>query len=225
MKRVFITGGNGSIGKSIVNIFRSKNYEVVSPSSKELDLKDNSQIKAYFEDIKECNFDVFIHCAGINNPQLIENLEINNLLDTIQINSISFANIMKYIIPYQKKVGGYILGISSIYGIISRSGRAPYSMSKHAMLGLIQAAAIELGIYNIKVNCLSPGFVNTSLTFKNNSEDKIKSLITQIPLKQLSEPEYIAEVAYFLCSENNKYITGENIVADGGFICGGFQNE
>lgn len=56
MKKVFITGGNGSIGKSIVNIFRSKNYEVVSPSSEELDLKDNSQIKKYFESIKKFNF-------------------------------------------------------------------------------------------------------------------------------------------------------------------------
>ena len=221
MKRVFITGGNGDIGSSIVEIFKNNGYEVISPNSKELDLRDSKLIDKYFN--YNNNFDVFIHCAGINNPSLIEDLDFDNVKETMQINTFSFYEILKKIMPYQKINGGYILAISSLYGQISKSGRAAYAMSKHALIGLIKTAAIELGKYNIKVNAISPGFVDTNLTRKNNDSDKIKFLEEGIPLGNMAKPIDIANVAYFLCSDKNTYITGQDITVDGGFICGGFQ--
>ena len=221
MKRLFITGGNGEIGYSIVEIFKNNGYEVISPNSKELDLRDSKLIDEYFN--YNNNFDVFIHCAGINNPSLIEDLDFDNIKETIQINTFSFYEILKKIMPYQKINGGYILAISSLYGQISKSGRAAYAMSKHALIGLIKTAAIELGKYNIKINAISPGFVDTNLTRKNNDSDKIKFLEEGIPLGNMAKPIDIANVAYFLCSDKNTYITGQDITVDGGFICGGFQ--
>ncbi len=221
MKRVFITGGNGDIGSSIVEIFKINGYEVVSPNSKELDLRDSKLIKEYFN--HNNNFDIFIHCAGINNPSIIEDLDFNNIKETMQINTFSFYEILKTLIPYQKINGGYILAISSLYGQISRAGRTAYAMSKHALIGLIKTAAIELGKYNIKVNALSPGFVDTNLTRKNNNDEKIKIINESIPLGSIAKPTDIANVSYFLCSEKNTYITGQDITVDGGFICGGFQ--
>lgn len=221
MKRVFITGGNGDIGSSIVEIFKINGYEVVSPNSKELDLRDSKLIKEYFN--HNNNFDIFIHCAGINNPSIIEDLDFNNIKETMQINTFSFYEILKTLIPYQKINGGYILAISSLYGQISRAGRTAYAMSKHALIGLIKTAAIELGKYNIKINALSPGFVDTNLTRKNNNDEKIKIINESIPLGSIAKPTDIANVSYFLCSEKNTYITGQDITVDGGFICGGFQ--
>ncbi|WP_288521353.1 SDR family oxidoreductase [uncultured Brachyspira sp.] len=221
MKRVFITGGNGDIGSSIVEIFKINGYEVISPNSKELDLRDSKLIKEYFN--HNNNFDIFIHCAGINNPSIIEDLDFNNIKETMQINTFSFYEILKTLIPYQKINGGYILAISSLYGQISRAGRTAYAMSKHALIGLIKTAAIELGKYNIKVNALSPGFVDTNLTRKNNNDEKIKIINESIPLGSIAKPTDIANVSYFLCSEKNTYITGQDITVDGGFICGGFQ--
>lgn len=221
MKKVFITGGNGDIGSSIVKIFKNNGYEVISPSSKELDLRDSKLINEYFN--YNNDFDIFIHCAGINNPSLIEYLDFNNIKETMQVNTFSFYEILKKIIPYQKNNGGYILAISSLYGQISRTGRTAYTMSKHALIGLIKTASIELGQYNIKVNAISPGFVDTSLTRKNNDDEKIKIMQENIPLNRLANPIDIANAAYFLCSEKNTYITGQDITVDGGFICGGFQ--
>ena len=221
MKKVFITGGNGEIGSSIVEIFKNNGYEVISPNSKELDLRDSKLIDEYFN--HNNNFDIFIHCAGINNPSLIEDLDFNNIKETMQINTFSFYEILKKLMPYQKINGGYVLAVSSIYGQISRAGRAAYAMSKHALIGLIKTAAIELGRYNIKVNAISPGFVDTNLTRKNNDSNKIKFLEEGIPLGNMAKPTDIANVAYFLCSEKNTYITGQDITVDGGFICGGFQ--
>lgn len=221
MKKVFITGGNGEIGSSIVEIFKNNGYEVISPNSKELDLRDSKLIDEYFN--HNNNFDIFIHCAGINNPSLIEDLDFNNIKETMQINTFSFYEILKKLMPYQKINGGYILAISSLYGQISKAGRTAYAMSKHALIGLIKTAAIELGRYNIKVNAISPGFVDTNLTRKNNDSNKIKFLEEGIPLGNMAKPTDIANVAYFLCSEKNTYITGQDITVDGGFICGGFQ--
>lgn len=221
MKKVFITGGNGEIGSSIVEIFENNGYKVISPNSKELDLRDSKLIDEYFN--HNNNFDIFIHCAGINNPYLIEDLDFNNIKETMQINTFSFYEILKKLMPYQKINGGYILAISSLYGQISKAGRAAYAMSKHALIGLIKTAAIELGRYNIKVNAISPGFVDTNLTRKNNDSNKIKFLEEGIPLGNMAKPTDIANVAYFLCSEKNTYITGQDITVDGGFICGGFQ--
>ena len=75
---------------------------------------------------------------------------------------------------------------------------------------------------NIKVNSLSPGFVDTKLTRKNNDNQKIKEWENKIPLNRLANPNDIAEVAYFLCNDN-KYITGQDIVVDGGYTIGGFE--
>ncbi|MEI0532258.1 SDR family NAD(P)-dependent oxidoreductase [Brachyspira pilosicoli] len=222
MKKVFITGGNGSIGSGIVKIFQDNGFKVIYPSSSELNLLNNDEIDKYLKSINN-NFDVFIHCAGINNISNIESITMENILNTMQINTFSFLKILKYFLPYQKINGGSILAISSLYSKISRSERASYSMSKHALDALIKTAAIELAPYNIKVNSLSPGFVDTPMTRKNNDENKIKKIENSIPFGRMGSLEDISKVAYFLCV-NNSYITGQNITVDGGFICGGFQN-
>lgn len=222
MKNVFITGGNGDIGSSIVNIFSSNGYNVVYPSSKELNLKNYIDIDKYFEKYG-IDYDIIIHCAGVNDVNNIENLDIDNIYDTFQINTVSFFQIIKNVLPYQKINGGHILGISSLYGNISRAGRLPYAMSKHALIALIQTAAIELAQYNILINALSPGFVYTEMTKKNNSEERIKYIESGIPLGKLADVTDIAKTAYFLCSSDNTYITGQDIIVDGGFMCGGFQ--
>ena len=222
MKNVFITGGHGSIGSGIVKKFKDNGFNVTYPSSSELNLLNSYEIEKYLQSVGN-NFDIFIHCAGINNISNIESLTMENVLNTMQINTFSFLQIMKYIIPYQKNNGGSILAISSLYSVISRFARASYSMSKHALEGLVQTAAIELANYNIKVNSLSPGFVDTPMTRKNNDEETIKKIECKIPMNRMGNLEDIAKVAYFLCVDNS-YITGQNIIVDGGFICGGFQN-
>ena len=221
MKKLFITGGNGDIGSSVSKIFEKNHYEIIKPSSLDLDLSDNNSIDNYFDNLKDV--DVFIHCAGVNYPKSffeIDDLELKNVMD---INVNSFLRIAKYLVPFMIKNNyGYILSISSLYGFISRKNRLLYTASKHSLNGMVKTMALELGSHNIKVNSLSPGFVDTRLTRKNNNKDKIKSWESKIPLGRLAKPRDIARVSYFLCSENT-YITGQNIVVDGGYTIGGFE--
>ena len=225
MKTLFLLGGGGGIGSAIKDKFIKEGYSVVAPSSKELDLNDIQAVAAYFKN-NPAEYDVFIHCAGRNNPALIEEQTTEEALKTFNINCLSMFEVAKHLLPYFKKAGGgHILGVSSLYGVVSRKGRSAYAMSKHAMVGLVQTMAQEFAPYNVKVNALAPGFIKTHLTVKNNPKEVLDSLVQKIPLGRLGEPSDMAGIAYFLCSAENTYITGQNIIADGGILAGGFENK
>ncbi|WP_428075724.1 SDR family NAD(P)-dependent oxidoreductase [Candidatus Avelusimicrobium luingense] len=224
MKTLFLLGGGGAIGSAIKALFIQQGYTVLAPRSRELDLSDSQAIVSYMEKFTS-PVDALIFCAGHNDPAPIGQLTNQEIQKTYQINTASFATLVAHLRKqFEQQKKGYILGISSLYGSISREGRAAYAMSKHAMNGLIQTLALELGPHGILCNTLSPGFVMTPMTQKNNTAQMIETLARQIPLGHLAAPEDIARVAYFLCSEQNQYITGQDIVVDGGFMAGGFQH-
>ena len=143
---------------------------------------------------------------------------------TVQINTLSFLYITQRLNEYFENENARLVAISSIYGTISRNRRIEYATSKHALKGMVQSLALELAKRSILVNAVSPGFIATQLTYKNNTPKIIDNLISDVPLKKLGKPEYIAELVYFLCSEKNSFITGQDIIIDGGYLIGGFQS-
>ena len=224
MKKVFLTGGSGDIGGAIKEYFIEKGCQVIAPAHSELDLSDNKSIENYFKN-NDKNYDIFIHCAGFNNPALIDDLTDENLYKTANINYFSFIQIMKHLSPYMCENNyGKVLAISSLYGSVARSGRLAYVSSKHALQGAVKTYACEYGKYNMLFNCLSPGFVDTKMTRKNNSPEKIQKMTERIPLNKLADVYDIAKTAYYLCSDDNTYITGQNIIVDGGFMAEGGQH-
>ncbi len=223
MKTLLLTGASGDIGKAIQKLFEKNNYRIIAPTRAELNLESPESIQHYFKNFKE-KIDSLIHCAGFNTPKLALDLNEADVQKTFQINTMAFYSICRQLLNhFVNQKGASILAISSIYGHFSRKGRLAYATSKHALEGMVKTLALEFGIHNIKVNCLAPGFVDTQLTRKNNSEEIIEGFKQKIPLGRLADPMDIAEVAYFLCSENNKYINGQSIIVDGGYSVGGFQ--
>jgi 3-oxoacyl-[acyl-carrier protein] reductase len=87
------------------------------------------------------------------------------------------------------------------------------------MNSLTRTLALELAEYNILVNAVAPGFINTELTKKNNSQSDLDLIAKSIPLNRLAEPFEVANLVYFLCSEKNSFITGQTILIDGGYTC------
>lgn len=118
---------------------------------------------------------------------------------------------------------GRIVGIASLYATISRENRVSYACSKHGLVGLIKTLALELGQFGVLCNTVSPGYVDTAMFRSRNDAEKRAFLASKVPLKRLAEPADIAEVVYFLCSENNRYLNGQDIIVDGGFMAGSFQ--
>jgi 3-oxoacyl-[acyl-carrier protein] reductase len=121
------------------------------------------------------------------------------------------AKIMK------KQQYGRIVNVASIWSVITRPKRTIYTVSKNALIGLTKTMAIELAPYGITVNAISPGFTLTELTENTNTKEEIDKLSDQVPARRFANPEEIAEVILFLSSKENSYMTGQNIVVDGGF--------
>jgi len=217
-RKVLILGASGGIGKAIASEFEIEGDIVIRPSRREIDLDRD------VTNNKDREIDVLINCAGINPVKPYYEVSKEEFNRVLKVNFLSFFEIVKQITPHMIGNGrGHILNISSLYGSFSRKNRITYSTSKHASNGMIKTLALELGSHNIKVNSLSPGFVMTEMTTKNNDKTKIKSWEKKIPLGKLATPKDIAKVAYFLCSEKNTYITGQDIKVDGGYSIGGFE--
>ena len=112
---------------------------------------------------------------------------------------------------------GRIVNISSILGKISKEFRASYSSSKFGIDGMTAALSAELSVYGILANCVGPGFTKTDLTAKMLGEAGIKEIEKQIPIKRFGNTKEIAELVSWLVSDSNTYLTGQNILIDGGF--------
>lgn len=216
--KVLITGGHGGIGSAIRDEFLSKDNIVFSPSSQELDLKFSDSIEKYFSNNIE-KYDIYIHCAGINEPQDFEDLTMDNFNNTLQINTFSSFSILKYVLPHMKnQTFGRIVQISSVWSLKAKSGRIAYAMSKSSLDALTRGIAVEYGKYNILINSILPGFIDTKLTRKNLSKEIVEEIKNNTPLRKIGKSEDIAKLAYFLGSKNNNFITGQSVIADGGYV-------
>lgn len=222
--RALILGGKGDIGGAIACRLSESGIEVIAVGRSDFDLTSNAEIDAYFN--KSGNeFDILVHSGGLNNPKLFEELSEKEIRASLDANVHGFLTVLRKILPYwKKKQWGRVVVISSLYGFLARKGRLPYVMSKHALNGAVKTLAIELASDGVLVNSLSPGYIATKLTYKNNTQDVIEKLIESIPVGRMGDPKDIAEVASFLCSPANNYINGQDIVVDGGYSAGAFQN-
>ena len=218
-KVALITGASRGIGKSIVNKFSANGYKLLTPSRIEMNLNDNSSIKAYCKNI-EVDIDVIINCAGVNTIATLNELDDTDLYSMIQIDLLAPLKIIQCLNDKMgKNYPGYIVNISSIWSFVSKEGRCGYTAAKSAINGITRSLAIELAPKNILINSVAPGFVNTELTKKNNTPSEIADITSLIPMQRLAEPDEIANLVYFLSSDQNTYITGQTIIIDGGYIC------
>jgi NAD(P)-dependent dehydrogenase (short-subunit alcohol dehydrogenase family) len=214
-----ITGASRGIGAAIAARLQGEGIQVLSPLSKALDLSSSVSIDRYLSTLTQ-PIDILINNAGINRLGSIDEISSTDFEDVIQINLLGHFRLTQGLIKGMKaRRYGRIVNISSIWSLVSRERRMAYSATKAAINGLTRAQALELAPYNILVNALAPGYVNTDLTKKNNTSVELEAIATQIPLGRLAEPSEIAECVAFLSSPKNSYITGQVIAIDGGYLC------
>jgi NAD(P)-dependent dehydrogenase (short-subunit alcohol dehydrogenase family) len=214
-----ITGASRGIGAAIAARLQGEGIRVLSPLSNELDLSSSVSIDRYLSTLTQ-PIDILINNAGINRLGSIDEISSTDFEDVIQINLLGHFRLTQGLVKGMKaRRYGRIVNISSIWSLVSRERRMAYSATKAAINGLTRAQALELAPYNVLVNALAPGYVNTDLTKKNNTSVELEAIATQIPLGRLAEPSEIAECVAFLCSPKNSYITGQVIAIDGGYLC------
>ena len=136
----------------------------------------------------------------------------------IQTNLNSNFQIIKSLLPSMlSKRYGKIIGISSVVGTTGNPGQSNYVASKSGMIGLYKSIASEVAKRNINVNIVSPGFISTTMT-ENLDDEKKNSYLSRIPMSRFGKPEDIANIVYFLASDESSYITGQNIHVNGGML-------
>jgi 3-oxoacyl-[acyl-carrier protein] reductase len=192
---------------------------VLAPARTQLDLLSRRSIEAWLAQSKE-PVDVVVNNAGINPLAAATDVTDHDFDDTLQVNLTGPLCILRGLIPQMKQRHyGRIVNISSIWSIVAKPMRLSYSVSKSAINALTRSLAVELAPFDVLVNAVAPGYVNTDLTRQNNPPHELEIIAQSIPIQRLAEPAEIAELVAFLCSERNTYITGQTILIDGGYSC------
>ena len=233
-----VTGASGGIGHAIVKkllnygvnvaaIYHKRKIEIskseygdnVTFFQYQADVSNKQEISNVFakveKDFGKINY--MVNASGIVKDAFLFMMSDSQFGDVINTNLYGCFNLMQCAIPYLLNSSGKsaaIVNISSVAGIKGTAGQANYAASKAGMIAMTKALSKEVGRKNIRVNCVAPGFIQTSMT-ENLSEKKIEK---DIPLARFGKAEEIASVVLFLLSDGASYINGETIVVDGGMI-------
>tara|TARA_B100000886_G_scaffold314259_1_gene251431 strand:- start:472 stop:1233 length:762 start_codon:yes stop_codon:yes gene_type:complete len=251
MKNILITGGAGGIGLEIVHYFENKNFNIIildktSKKNFKTNFKKPKKNIIYFEvdllkvkitekkiqDIisKYKTIDILINCAGIQYISTVENFPTKEWRKVIDINLTSSFITSKTIIPVMKKnKWGRIINISSVHGLVASENKSAYVASKHGLIGLTKAIALELSKTKITCNAISPGWVLTplvekqikKLASKNKTSielEKKNLLFEKHPNQKFVSGREIASLVNFLISKDAQNITGSSYSIDGGWI-------
>ncbi len=160
--------------------------------------------------------DVLINNAAIAGRDDVASMTPERLQGYFDVNVIGALNGMQAVLPAMQRRGGAIVNIASISALRSTPGLAGYGISKWALRGLSRYAAAEFAVHRIRVNLVLPGAVNVSMIKDPPASHGKSNFAEQVPLKRLASSEEIARTALFLASDAASYVTGAELVVDGG---------
>ena|ERR1017187_3368353 len=235
-RTVIVTGAAKGIGKAIVERFIKDNYKVIaididtengkklesefSPENLEfykVDISNEADVKAFYTDLlsKKQSIDVLVNNAGIIRDNMIWNMESEDFDLVMNINLRGVWLMCREAAKLMRnQKSGRIVNIASRAWLGNR-GQSNYSASKAGVVGLTRVLALELGKYNVLVNAIAPGLIDTPLTQKLTPETLQKLIETQ-PTKTMGSPEDVANAVSFLSAETTQFITGQTLYVDGG---------
>lgn len=242
-KAVLITGGAQGIGKGLSLAFANEGARVICVDHDEealnefqeyafrknldiwtirADLSKLSEIKILMDSVKDevKRLDVLINNAGVSKFKPIEELSAEEFDEVLNINLRPAFVLSKECIHFFKKQNsGAILNIASTRALMSEPDSEAYAASKGGILALTHALAMSLSKYHVRVNAISPGWIEVRDWKKKSASQKVEHSEAdkkQHPVGRVGKPEDIARAALYLCSEDAGFITGQNLVIDGG---------
>ena len=237
-KKVLIVGATGGIGSALTKTFAeagailglaTRDEEALNKLSSELSVKnykyivDLSDLKGLEEFIEKADqemggIDIMLCNAGITKDSLSMKMKTEDFQKVIDINLTSTFILNRDMAKkMMKRKYGRIINTASIVGVMGNPGQANYVASKAGMIGMTKSIALEYASRGITINCIAPGFIKTPMT-DVLTDDQKNTMLSRIPEGKFGLPQDIANVAYFLASDEANYITGQTIHVNGGML-------
>ncbi len=235
-KVVVITGGANGIGKAAATKFKLEGANVViwdySETSSRvlagelnidyavLDIKNAVDVQRCTDEVlqKFGTIDVLINNAGITRDASLQKMSHQQWQEVMDVNLTGVFNCTKAISPIMiDKKYGKIINTSSVVALYGNFGQTNYVASKSGVIGMTKVWARELGKYNINVNAVAPGFIETEM-LKTIPENIWNGILEKVPLKRAGKPDDIANAYLFLASEDASFINGITLSVDGGMV-------
>lgn len=243
-KTVLVTGGSGGIGSALSVGFAQAGYNVavhynsnksgaqnlakiicesygVNTLAVQADVANRESVNEMFDSVDKTlgAVDVLVNNAGIAQQKLFTDITAAEWHNMMSVNLDGVFNCCQEVLNRYmiKNHSGIILNISSMWGQVGASCEVHYSASKAGVIGLTKALAKEVGLSGVRVNCICPGVVMTDM-MKSFDTQTIQELKDETPLNMLGTPKDIADAAVFLCSDKAKFITGQVLGVNGGFV-------
>lgn len=247
-KTAVVTGGGSGIGKAIAKIFAKQGAEVhildfnengaaqtaneiIADSGKgfyiKCDVSNQQQVKEIVKKITATSgsIDILVNNAGVAHIGTVETTGEDDFNRLLNVNVKGVYNCMQAAIPFMKEKGGSILNMASIASSVGIPDRFAYSMTKGAVVGMTLATAKDYIKFNIRCNCISPARVHTpfvdgflSKNYPGKETEMFEKLSKGQPIGRMAEPEEVAYLVLYLCSDEASFITGCDYPIDGGFI-------
>ena len=239
-QRVVVAGGTSGIGRTTAMMFAEKGADVLilgrnkhaaeaitksshaslgSISYELLDLTLGDDVRNVFTThpiAKDCN--ILVNSTGITEDNLLLKMSENKWDDVISANLKSMYLCSKFALKSMLlKRKGSIINLSSVSGIIGVAGQTNYATTKAGVIGFTKSLAKEMGGKGIRVNCVAPGYIQTSMV-DNIPKDHKERVLEHIPIKTLGLPEDVAKAILFLASDDASYITGVTLPVSGGMV-------
>lgn len=184
----------------------------------QLDARDFEGAKTLIESVKNefGKLDLLVNNAGITRDKSLMMMNQEDWAKVIDTNLTGVFNITRAsIITFLKQKSGNIVNVSSVSGIHPLAGQVNYAAAKAGVIGFTKSLAKEVAPYNIRVNAVAPGFIETDMTAELGEKSREK-FMKMIPLQRLGTPDEVANTVLFLLSDDSQYITGQTLQIDGG---------